>query len=269
MTQQSGDNLAHSAGHTEGNIPSSLPPLAGHLHPLTHTINQLEFIFRELGFEVAEGPEVETEYYNFDALRVQKDHPARDMQDTFWLTDRGADGEKLLPRTHTSSVQIRYLEQYIKKYKQLGQDIPSEGFRIIVPGKVFRNEATDATHEAEFFQIEGMILAQQATMEDLKGILLHVYKKIFGEQVDIRFRPSYFPFTEPSVEIDIRRNNSWLEMMGGGLVHPEIIAQAGLDPKEWRGLAFGGGIDRVVMLKYGIDDIRLLYGGDLRFINQF
>lgn len=241
----------------------------GHLHPLTHMINQIECIFKELGFEIAEGPEVETEYYNFDALRVHKDHPARDMQDTFWLKDHGLNSDRLLPRTHTSSVQIRYLEHFVKKHKDKGLDLPTNGFKIIVPGKVFRNEATDATHEAEFYQVEGMVLAPCVTMEDLKGVLLHFYKKIFGENVDIRFRPSYFPFTEPSVEIDMKHNDSWLEMMGGGLVHPDIIKNAGLDPEKWQGFAFGGGIDRLVMLKYGIEDIRLLYSGDLRFINQF
>ncbi len=257
---------------------------AGHLHPLTQTIRDIEHIFKDMGFQVAEGPEVETEYYNFDALRVQKDHPARDMQDTFWLKDTNTDGEKLLPRTHTSSVQIRFLEHFVKKYMsegnvkdggsnaEAGNDGATgtnQGFRIIVPGKVFRNEATDATHEAEFYQVEGMVIAPKVSMADLRGTILNFYRKLFGESVDIRFRPSYFPFTEPSVEIDMRWKDRWLEMMGGGLVHPEIIKNAGLDPDKWQGFAFGGGIDRLVMLRYGIDDIRLLYSGDLRFINQF
>lgn len=236
----------------------------GHLHPMSQIIGEITQIFGEMGFQVAEGPEVETEYYNFDALRVAKDHPARDMQDTFWLKDVrvGDDGksERLLPRTQTSNVQIRFMES---------QPLPKQGFRIIVPGKVFRNEATDATHEAEFFQLEGMVIAPKVSLADLKGTLTQAFKKLLGEDSEVRFRPSFFPFVEPAVEVDVKWKDRWLEVMGAGLVHPDVLRAGGYDPKHWQGFAFGGGIDRLVMLRYGIDDIRLLYSGDLRFINQF
>ncbi len=239
----------------------------GHIHPLTKVMARIECIFADMGFQVAEGPELETEYYNFDALRVAKDHPSRDMQDTFWLTDshRGPAGEPMLPRTHTSSVQIRFLESFVKKHG----DNPPHGFKIVVPGKVFRNEATDATHEAEFFQVEGMVLAPKVSMADLKGTLERFYSELFGAAAEVRFRPSYFPFTEPSVEIDVKLCERWLEVMGGGLIHPDIIRSAGLDPDQWQGFAFGGGIDRLAMLIFGVNDIRDLYSGDLRLVQQF
>lgn len=239
----------------------------GHLHPLTQIMRRIQHIFAEMGFQIAEGPEIDTEHYNFDALRVSKDHPSRDMQDTFWLTsaDAGPSGERMLPRTHTSNTQIRFLEAFVKKH---GSN-PPHGFKIVVPGKVFRNEATDATHEAEFYQVEGMMIAPRASMADLKATLSHFYKNLFGPDAEVRFRPSYFPFTEPSVEIDVKWGERWLEVMGGGLVHPEIIAAAGLDPAKWQGFAFGGGIDRLAMLVFGINDIRLLYSGDLRLVEQF
>jgi len=229
----------------------------GHLHPLTQVIDELNSIFAKMGFEIAEGPEIETEFYNFDALRVAKDHPSRDMQDTFWMKEQNEAGEKILPRTHTSGVQIRYMQTHVPP------------FRVIVPGKVFRNEATDATHEAEFFQVEGLMVAKKVSMADLKGTLSFFYKEFFGPDAEVRFRPSFFPFTEPSVEVDVRWKDRWLEVMGGGLVHPEVLRAGGLDPEEWQAFAFGGGIDRLVMLKYGIDDIRHLYSGDLRLVNQF
>ena len=229
----------------------------GHLHPITQVINEINAIFSKMGFEIAEGPEIETEFYNFDALRVAKDHPSRDMQDTFWMKDTNEKGEKLLPRTHTSSVQMRYMQAH------------KPPFKIIVPGKVFRNEATDATHEAEFFQVEGLMIAKKVSMSDIKGTLDFFYKEFFGPDSEVRFRPSFFPFTEPSVEIDVKWKDRWLEVMGGGLVHPDVLRAGGLDPEEWQGFAFGGGIDRLVMLKYGIDDIRHLYSGDLRLVNQF
>lgn len=230
---------------------------SGHLHPLTQVIDRINSIFAKMGFEIAEGPEIETEFYNFDALRVAKDHPSRDMQDTFWLKDTSPQGEKLLPRTHTSGVQVRYMQTHTPPY------------RIIVPGKVFRNEASDATHEAEFFQVEGLMVAKKVSMADLKGMLDFFYKEFFGPEAEIRFRPSFFPFTEPGVEIDVKWKDRWLEVMGGGLTHPDVLRAAGLDPEEWQGCAFGCGIDRLVMLKYGINDIRQLYGGDLRLVDQF
>ena len=228
----------------------------GHLHPLTLLIRDIALIFNEMGFEIAEGPELESEYYNFDALNVPKDHPARDMQDTFWIKGKKEEEKKLL-RTHTSSVQIRYMEKH------------KPPFRIIAPGKVFRNEATDATHEAQFFQLEGLVVDKDISLAHLKGILTHLYQKLLGESIEIQFRPSFFPFTEPSAEIFMKWKGKWLEMGGAGLVHPKVFEAAGINSKEWRGFAFGPGLERILLLKYGIPDVRLLYNGDLQLINQF
>ncbi|MEY2664475.1 MAG: phenylalanyl-tRNA synthetase subunit alpha, phenylalanyl-tRNA synthetase alpha chain [Candidatus Parcubacteria bacterium] len=244
--------------------------MKGHLHPITQTIRELQTIFAELGFNVAQGPELETEFYNFDALNVPKDHPARDMQDTFWIkqtkADRDAGASRQLLRTHTSSVQIRYIQEKLAAHI-------TPPYRIIVPGKVFRNEATDASHEAQFFQIEGLYVDKNVSLAQLKGVLTTMMQKLYGEDVAIRFRPSFFPFTEPSVEVDMLwkkgGEEKWLEMGGAGLVHPNVLRAAGIDPNVWSGFAFGFGLDRLVMLKYGIDDIRSLYNGDLRFVNQF
>ena len=224
----------------------------GHLHPITQTIRELHTIFTELGFDIAEGPELEDEFHNFDALNIPKDHPARDMQDTFWTKEAG----KLL-RTQTSTVQIRHMENN------------KPPIRIVAPGKVFRNEATDVTHEAQFYQMEALYIDKNVTLAHLKGTLEYMFKKIFGDDVEIRFRPSFFPFTEPSVEVDMRWKDKWLEVGGAGLVHPKVLENVGLDPQEWQGFAFGFGVDRIAILKYGITDIRLFYGGDLRFVNQF
>ncbi len=233
---------------------------SGHLHPITQTVRSIYAIFREIGFDVALGPELETEFYNFDALNVPAEHPARDMQDTFWVKsdpfDKLRASRKVL-RTHTSPVQIRYMETH------------EPPFRIIVPGKVFRNEATDATHEAQFHQIEGLYIDKKVSLAELKGTLEFFFKKFFGEEVKLRFRPSFFPFVEPGVEVDIFFNGKWLEVMGAGLIHPNVLKAAGLDPEAWQGFAFGGGIDRLVMIKHGITDIRVLYNTDLRLINQF
>ena len=226
----------------------------GHLHPISSAILQIREIFDELGFEVAEGPELEDEWHNFDALNVPKDHPSRDMQDTFWVK-----GGKLL-RTHTSPVQIRYMEQKIKE----GIKPP---YRIIVPGKVFRNEATDATHEAQFFQCEGLFVDKEVSLAQLKWTLLYFFKKYLGEDAEIRLRPSFFPFTEPSVEVDVKYGDKWLEMAGAGLVHPNVFKSIGLE--GYTGFAFGTTIDRFIMVKYGVPDIRQLYSGDLRLVNQF
>jgi phenylalanyl-tRNA synthetase alpha chain len=227
--------------------------MTGHLHPITHITREIYGIFRELGFQFAEGPELETEFNNFDALNIPKDHPARDMQDTFWI--KGKPGELL--RTHTSSVQIRHMKEHKPPY------------RIVVPGKVFRNEATDATHEAQFFQLEALCVDKDISLADLKGTLEYFFQKLFGDDVEIRFRPSFFPFVEPGVEVDMRWKGKWLEMGGAGLVHPKVLESVGVDPSLWSGFAWGIGIDRLVMLKYGIDDVRYLYNGDLRLINQF
>ena len=228
----------------------------GHLHPISRAILEIRDIFAEMGFEVGVGPEIETEWYCFDALNVPKDHPARDMQDTFWLQPLS---DRKLLRTHTTSLSARTLVEYKDK-------VP---VRKIFPGKVFRNEATDMTHEAQFFQYDGIYVDKGVSMATLKGTLTNFYKKFLGEGVELRFRPSFFGFTEPSVEIDIKFKGKWLEMLGGGMFHPNVLRAAGVDPAEWGGFIFGGGLDRVVMVKYGIDDIRSLYGGDLRLVNQF
>lgn len=240
----------------------------GHLHPVTLMMRDIVTIFGDMGFTVADGPEVETEHYNFDALNIPKDHPARDMWDTFWLKHPEKQkakikNEKLLLRTHTSPVQIRYMETH------------EPPLRIIVPGKVFRYEATDATHETQFYQFEGLMVGKDVSLANLKGVLLSFFTKLFERDMEIRFRPSYFPFTEPSVEIDIgwldEEGNveRWIEVMGAGMVHPEVLRAGGIDPKKWQGFAFGGGVDRFVMLKWGIPDVRALYTGDLRIIKQF
>jgi phenylalanyl-tRNA synthetase alpha chain len=233
----------------------------GHIHPISRAIFDIRSIFSEIGFSVAVGPELETEWYNFDSLNIPKDHPARDMQDTFWLKQAKDKTERKLLRTHTSPVQIRYMEEKLKA----GIKPP---YRIIVPGKVFRNEATDATHEAQFFQVEGLYVDENVSLAHLKGVLEFFFKKFFGDDVIIRFRPSFFAFTEPSVEVDMKFKGKWLEMMGAGLVHPNVLKAAGV-PKGFTGFAFGGGIDRMVMVKYGVSDIRLFYNGDLRLVNQF
>ena len=240
----------------------------GHIHPISSLIREANGIFYKMGFTFAEGPLLESEWYNFDALNVPKDHPARDMQDTFFIKDSPG----FVLRTHTSPVQLRYMEAQIKK----GNQPP---YRVIVPGKVFRNEATDITHEAEFFQIEGLAVGEDVTLSQLKGTLARFFKEIFaGSSVEIRFRPSFFPFTEPSVEVDMRivgenapekLRDRWMEMMGAGMVHPNVLENAGIDANKYRGFAFGMGLDRLALLRWGIDDIRLMHSADLRFINQF
>lgn len=241
----------------------------GHLHPITSVIREIATIFDKIGFVVAEGPELETEFYNFDALNVPRDHPARDMQDTFWVKSDKSREEKdgrLVLRTHTSSVQVRYMESI--------KDDPKP-IKIIVPGKVYRNEATDAVHEAQFYQIEGLYVNEKVSMAELKGTLEYFFREFLGPEAKIRFRASFFGFVEPGVEVDVwwkgygGGEGKWLEMFGAGLVHPHVIRSSGLDPARWQGFAFGGGIDRLVLLRYGIDDIRHLYSGDLRLINQF
>lgn len=231
----------------------------GHLHPVTSVIREMALIFANMGFSVAQGPELEDELHNFDALNIPADHPARDMQDTFWIKTKPGESKKVL-RTHTSSVQIRFMESIAKNPK---------AFKIVVPGKVYRNEATDATHEAQFYQIEGLYVNKSVSMAELKGTLERFFKEFLGPETKIRFRSSYFSFVEPGVEVDAWWGGRWLELCGAGIVHPSVIKAAGLDPKEWKGFAFGMGVDRLVMLRYGIDDIRHLYSGDLRLINQF
>lgn len=240
----------------------------GSIHPISSLIREAHRIFLQMGFTFAEGPQLEDEGHNFDALNVPHDHPARDMQDTFFIKD--APGYVL--RTHTSNVQIRYMEEQAKK----GVLPP---YRIIVPGKVYRNEATDMTHEAEFFQMEGLVVGKGVTLAHLKGTLEEFFRQLFkGASVEVRFRPSFFPFVEPGVEVDMRLvgegapeklRDRWIEMMGAGMVHPNVIKNAGLDAKEYQGFAFGMGLDRLALLRWGIDDVRYMHSADLRFINQF
>lgn len=227
----------------------------GHLHPLTQIQQKVNDIFTSLGFEIVEGPEVETEWYNFDALNIPADHPARDLWDTFWLKE--PENSKLLLRTHTSPVQIRYMETH------------QPPFRIIVPGRVFRHEASDASHDIQFYQLEGLMVDKEISVANFKAIMNEFFKKLFGESVRTRLRPSFFPFVEPGFEIDMYGKQGWIEMMGAGMVHPNVFRAVGYNPSDWQGFAFGIGLDRIAMMKYQIDDIRLFYSGDLRFLKQF
>jgi phenylalanyl-tRNA synthetase alpha chain len=238
----------------------------GHFHPLSIAISRIGSIFAGLGFSIAAGPEIETEYYNFDALNIPAHHPARDMWDTFWLKPRSLG--KLL-RTHTSPVQVRYMEAN------------KPPIRIIAPGKTFRYEATDATHEAQFYQLEGLMVDRNVSLANLKGVLEGFLSEFFGKDASVRFRPSYFPFVEPAVEVDMScfkcagagcatcKRTGWIEILGAGMVHPKVLERVGINPREYQGFAFGCGIDRLLMLKYGVPDVRMLYTGDLRLVSQF
>jgi len=228
----------------------------GALHPLTILQEEAYSLFSKLGFQISTGPEVESGWYCFDSLNFPKDHPARDMQDAFWVKDR----DDTVLRTHTTTVSVRELEKMAKEGKQ-------EGAYISV-GKVFRNEATDATHEMQFYQIDGCMVGENINISNLKAVLIEFYKRALGPDVEIEFRPSFFPFTEPSVEVHAKFNGRWLEMMGGGMIHPNVLRNAGLDPEKVQGFAFGGGLDRIAMIRWNIPDVRLFYQGDLR-LNQF
>jgi phenylalanyl-tRNA synthetase alpha chain len=233
----------------------------GHRHPISQLIAEINTIFSEIGFTYAEGPERELVAYNFDMLNVPQDHPSRDMQDTFYLE---AD-DQMVMRTHTSPVQVRYMEQN------------EPHIRMICPGKAFRNEATDATHEAQFYQLEGLVVDKEASLAHMKGVLEYFFSKLFAGSVEVRLRPSFFPFVEPGVEVDMRiarqegnkLSGRWIEIMGAGMVHPNVLRAAGVDPEKYQGYAFGMGIDRLAVMRFGIEDIRLLYNGDLRLVNQF
>lgn len=229
--------------------------MAGSRHPISHTIRELHDIFSEMGFSIDFGPEIETEAYNFDALNVPKDHPSRDMQDTFYLQD----GRVL--RTHTSPVQIHHMENN------------KPPIRTIVAGRVYRNEATDATHEAQFHQIEGLVVDEGVTLAQLKTTLMKALSMYFGKETKLRFRPGFFPFVEPGVEVDVywegKDGGRWLEVLGAGMVHPNVLSGAGIDPEKYSGFAFGTGLERLAMLKYGIDDTRRFSSPDLRMIKQF
>ncbi|MCF6408720.1 phenylalanine--tRNA ligase subunit alpha [Pseudalkalibacillus salsuginis] len=241
------------------------PIRQGNAHPLTAVIEEIEDLFIGMGFSIAEGPEVETDYYNFEALNLPKNHPARDMQDSFFIT------EDLLLRTQTSPVQARTMEKHEGKGP----------VKIISPGKVYRRDTDDATHSHQFMQIEGLLVDKNIRMSDLKGTLTLFAQKLFGEEREIRLRPSFFPFTEPSVEVDVScfkcngagcsicKRTGWIEILGAGMVHPNVLEMAGFDSKEYTGFAFGMGPERIAMLKFGIDDIRHFYTNDLRFLEQF
>lgn len=230
-------------------MPGVMRPL-GRVHPLNGIIDQVTEIFMGLGYTVAEGPEIETDYYNFEALNTPQDHPARDMQDTFYLP-----GERLL-RTHTSSVQIRYMENH---------DPP---IRIIAPGRVYRRDTVDATHSAVFHQVELLAVEEGLTFTDLKGTIKEFLHQMFGSDLDVRFRASYFPFTEPSAEVDVQWKGKWLEVMGCGMVDPNVLKAVGYDPDKYTGFAAGFGVERFAMVLHQIDDIRRLYNSDLRFLQQ-
>jgi phenylalanyl-tRNA synthetase alpha chain len=239
------------------------PPRRGSLHPVTIIQSEIEDLFVSMGFTVLDGPEVESEYNNFDALNIPPDHPARDMQDTFWL-----EGGNLL-RTHTSPVQVRGMQK-------LGPPL-----RMIAPGRVFRNEEVDASHEHTFYQLEGMMVDRDVSVAHLIFFMKTLLSSIFHKDVTVRLRPGYFPFVEPAFELDIQclicggsgcpvcKQSGWVELLPCGLVHPNVLSRSGIDPAEWNGFAFGLGLTRLAMMRYGIDDIRLLLGGDLRFLNQF
>ena len=243
-------------------MPGTPVPM-GHMHPLTQVQRELENVFIGLGFSIAEGPEVELDYYNFQALNIPENHPARDTQDTFYIT------ENVLLRTQTSPVQVRTMEH---------QKPP---IRVISPGRVYRSDALDATHSPLFHQLEGLVVDKGITMGDLKGTLEIFAKKMFGENTKIRFRPHHFPFTEPSAEVDVScfvcggkgcrlcKGEGWIEILGAGMVHPFVLSNCGIDPEVYSGFAFGLGLERITMAKYGIDDIRLFYENDERFLEQF
>jgi phenylalanyl-tRNA synthetase alpha chain len=248
-------------------LPGYPVPL-GRLHPTTQTLREICAVFVSMGFQIVEGPEVEWDYYNFEALNIPEDHPARDMWATFWLDSWSGDRSRLL-RTHTSPMQIRLMETV------------RPPIRALMPGRVFRYEATDATHESMFYQVEGLAVDQGITMSDLKGTLFEFARRLFGEGRKARFRCDYFPFVEPGVEMAIDcficqgagcrlcGNTGWIEILGAGMVHPEVLRRVNYDPEIYTGFAFGMGVERIPMLRYGIDDIRLFYGNDLRFLKQF
>ena len=238
-------------------------PLLGKKHPLTLVLDELKDIFLGMGFDVVQGPEVELDYYNFEALNIPKNHPARDTQDTFYITDN------ILLRTQTSGMQVRVMEE--KK----------PPIRVIAPGRVYRSDAVDATHSPVFHQIEGLVVDKGVTMGDLKGTLEIFVKKLYGEDAQVRFRPHHFPFTEPSAEMDVMcfnchgegcrlcKNEGWIEILGCGMVHPKVLRGCGIDPEVYSGFAFGLGLERIVMRRYNIDDLRLFYENDMRFLDQF
>jgi phenylalanyl-tRNA synthetase alpha chain len=264
--------LENKNSDTKESLDITLPgkPFSyGHLHPITQVLDEIVDIFKNLGFSIAKGPDIETDYYNFTALNFPMEHPARDAQDTFFLKSfKENPNEKYLLRTHTSPVQIRHM---------LENKPP---FQIIIPGSVYRCDS-DVSHTPMFHQVEGLSVGQNISFSDLKGVLITFVHRMFGKNTNVRFRPSFFPFTEPSAEIDIScvicqgkgcrvcKDTGWLEILGSGMVHPNVFKSAGYNPDEVTGFAFGMGVERIVMLKFGIDDIRLLFENDVRFLKQF
>jgi len=255
-----------AARRADGFDPTLPPPLAerGSLHPITQVTRELEDLFISMGYEVLDGPEVELDHYNFEALNITQDHPARDSQDTFYCDPEG----RLVLRTHTSPVQIRAMEK---------REPP---FRVIAPGRVFRQETTDASHDHTFYQMEGLVVGRDISVAHLIGAMKTLLRGIFGRDLDIRLRPGHFPFVEPGFELDARcpfcrsgcsvcKKTTWIELLPCGLVHPNVLRAGGVDPEKWSGFAFGLGLSRLVMLRHSIDDVRHLLGGDLRFLEQF
>jgi len=246
-----------------------LRPNIGHVHPIMRFLEKIEDIFMKMGYEVADGPELETQEYNFDLLNFPDEHPARDTQDTFYVDVKDSKGREKLLRTHTSNVQIHAMKTR------------KPPVRILVPGRVFRNERTDAGHEAIFYQCEGFVIDENIKITDLMGTLELFVKRLYGKEAKIRVRPHFFPFTEPSVEVDMScllckgdgcpfcKKTGWVEVLGAGMIHPNVLENMNVDPKKYSGFAFGLGIDRFMMLYYQVNDIRLSYGGDLRFLEQF
>jgi phenylalanyl-tRNA synthetase alpha chain len=269
--EQSLREVQLAASAEEAGVDITLPGRpypVGHLHPITQTLNEVYDIFVSMGFQVVEGPEVEWDYYNFESLNIPEEHPARDTMSTLWVETKGGERPMLL-RTHTTSLQLRVMEKM------------KPPLRVVMPGKVYRYEASDATHTPMFFQIDGLAVDEGITMADLKGTLYEFARRFFGEDRRVRFRCDYFPFVEPGAEMAIEcsvcagkgcrlcGNSGWIEILGAGMTHPRVLQRAGLDPEIYSGFAFGMGIDRMPMLRYGIDDIRLFYGSDLRFLRQF
>jgi phenylalanyl-tRNA synthetase alpha chain len=235
-------------------------PASGGLHPVTRALERAESLFHSIGFAVAEGPEIENDFYNFTALNMPEDHPARAMHDTFYV-----DGQHVL-RTHTSPIQVRYMQAHVEKYKHLAT-MPD--VRVIAPGRVYRVDS-DATHSPMFHQIEGLWVGEKVSFADLKGVVADFLKNYFeSDQLKVRFRPSFFPFTEPSAEVDMSWGERWLEVAGCGMVHPNVLKAVGIDSEKYTGFAFGMGLERLAMLRYGVNDLRLFYENDLQFLKQF
>ena len=232
----------------------------GGLHPVTRTLERIETLFHSIGFEVAQGPEIESDFYNFTALNIPEDHPARAMHDTFYID------EQHVLRTHTSPIQIRYMQAHMAKYQHL-DTMPD--IRIIAPGRVYRVDS-DATHSPMFHQVEGLWIGERASFADLKGVIADFLKNYFEtEDMQVRFRPSFFPFTEPSAEMDMSWNGGWLEIGGCGMVHPNVLKHVGIDSEKYIGFAFGMGVERLAMLRYGVNDLRLFFENDMQFLKQF